>query len=501
MNKRVKIVATLGPAVEIRGGKKFGDDGYWSGKLDVEASAKNIAKLIEAGANTFRFNFSHGDHQEQGDRMATVKLAEKLAGKKVGFLLDTKGPEIRTELFEGDAKEYSYVTGEKIRVATKQGIQSTREVIALNVAGALDIYDDVEVGRQVLVDDGKLGLRVIEKDDVAREFIVEVENDGVIAKQKGVNIPNTKIPFPALAERDNDDIRFGLEQGINFIAISFVRTAKDVNEVRAICKETGNGHVQLFAKIENQQGIDNLDEIIEAADGIMIARGDMGIEVPFEMVPVYQKMIITKVNAAGKVVITATNMLETMTEKPRATRSEVSDVFNAVIDGTDATMLSGESANGKYPLESVTTMATIDKNAQTLLNEYGRLTTDNFERNSKTEVMASAVKDATNSMDIKLVVTLTKTGHTARLISKYRPNADILAITFDELTQRGLMLNWGVIPVTTNTPSNTDDMFDIAEKIAVEQGLVESGDDIVIVAGVPLGEAVRTNTMRIRTVR
>ena len=595
MNKRVKIVATLGPAVEIRGGKKFGEDGYWGEKLDVEASAKNIAKLIEAGANTFRFNFSHGDHQEQGERMATVKLAEKLAGKKVGFLLDTKGPEIRTELFEGEAKEYSYKTGEKIRVATKQGIKSTREVIALNVAGALDIYDDVEVGRQVLVDDGKLGLRVVEKDDATREFIVEVENDGVIAKQKGVNIPNTKIPFPALAERDNDDIRFGLEQGINFIAISFVRTAKDVNEVRAICEETGNGHVQLFAKIENQQGIDNLDEIIEAADGIMIARGDMGIEVPFEMVPVYQKMIITKVNAAGKVVITATNMLETMTEKPRATRSEVSDVFNAVIDGTDATMLSGESANGKYPLESVTTMTTIDKNAQTLLNEYGRLNSDTFERNSKTEVMASAVKDATNSMDIKLVVTmtekpratrsevsdvfnavidgtdatmlsgesangkyplesvatmatidknaqtllneygrlnsdsfernsktevmasavkdaassmdiklivtLTKTGHTARLISKYRPNADILALTFDELTERGLMLNWGVIPMLTEAPSSTDDMFEIAERKAVEAGLVQSGDDIVIVAGVPLGEAVRTNTMRIRTVR
>ena len=427
MNKRVKIVATLGPAVEIRGGKKFGDDGYWGEKLDVEASAQNIAKLIEAGANTFRFNFSHGDHQEQGDRMATVKRAEEIAGKKVGFLLDTKGPEIRTELFEGDAKEYSYTTGEKIRVATKQGIKSTREVIALNVAGALDIYDDVEVGRQVLIDDGKLGLRVVEKDDATREFIVEVENDGVIAKQKGVNIPNTKIPFPALAERDNDDIRFGLEQGINFIAISFVRTAK--------------------------------------------------------------------------VVITATNMLETMTEKPRATRSEVSDVFNAVIDGTDATMLSGESANGKYPLESVRTMATIDKNAQTLLNEYGRLNSDSFERNSKTEVMASAVKDAASSMDIKLIVTLTKTGHTARLISKYRPNADILALTFDELTERGLMLNWGVIPMLTDAPSSTDDMFEIAERKAVEAGLVQSGDDIVIVAGVPLGEAVRTNTMRIRTVR
>ena len=500
MNKRVKIVATLGPAVEIRGGKKFGEDGYWGEKLDREASAKNIAQLIKEGANVFRFNFSHGDHAEQGERMEVVRMAEELAGQKVGFLLDTKGPEIRTELFEGDAKEYAYKTGEQIRVATKQGIKSTRDVIALNVAGGLDIFDDVEVGKQVLVDDGKLGLRVVEKDAEKREFVVDVENDGIIAKQKGVNIPNTKIPFPALAERDNDDIRFGLEQGLNFIAISFVRTAKDVNEVRAICEETGNGHVRLFAKIENQQGIDNIDEIIEAADGIMIARGDMGIEVPFEMVPVYQKMIITKVNAAGKAVITATNMLESMTDKPRATRSEVSDVFNAVIDGTDATMLSGESANGKYPVEAVRAMATIDKNAQTLLNEYGRLDSSSFARTSKTEVVASAVKDATSSMDIKLVVALTESGNTARLISKYRPDADILAVTFDEKTQKSLMINWGVIPVVTEKPASTDDMFEVAEKAALESGLVQSGDNIVIVAGVPVGSG-GTNTMRIRTVK
>ncbi|MGT2665964.1 pyruvate kinase [Streptococcus rifensis] len=501
MNKRVKIVATLGPAVETRGGKKYGDDGYWGEPLDVETSAQTIAKLIEEGANTFRFNFSHGDHEEQGARMATVKRAEEIAGKRVGFLLDTKGPEIRTELFEGDAKEYSYTTGDQIRVATKQGIKSTRDVIALNVAGGLDVFDDVEVGKQILIDDGKLGLTVIAKDEETREFIVGVENDGIIAKQKGVNIPYTKIPFPALADRDNADIRFGLEQGINFIAISFVRTAKDVEEVRAICEETGNGHVKLFAKIENQQGIDNIDEIIGAADGIMVARGDMGIEVPFEMVPVYQKMIITKVNAAGKVVITATNMLETMTEKPRATRSEVSDVFNAVIDGTDATMLSGESANGKYPVESVRTMAQIAKNAQGLLSEYGRLDSTEFERSGKTEVMASAVKNATESMDIKLVVCITQTGKTARLISKYRPESDILAVTFDELTQRSLTLNWGVIPVVTTKPNSTDDMFVLAEEQALKHGLVESGDDIVIVAGVPVGVAGSTNTMRVRTVR
>ncbi|MGT2831983.1 pyruvate kinase [Streptococcus halotolerans] len=500
MNKRVKIVATLGPAVEIRGGKRFGDDGYWGEQLDVETSAAKIAELIEAGANVFRFNFSHGDHEEQGARMATVRRAEELARQKVGFLLDTKGPEMRTELFEGDDKEFAYTTGEKIRVATVQGQKSTRDVIALNVAGALDIYDEVSVGNTILIDDGKLGLRVLEKDIAKREFIVEVENDGVIAKQKGVNIPNTKIPFPALAERDNADIRFGLEQGLNFIAISFVRTAKDVEEVRAICKETGNEHVQLFAKIENQQGIDNIDEIIEAADGIMIARGDMGIEVPFEMVPVFQKMIITKVNAAGKAVITATNMLETMTDKPRATRSEVSDVFNAVIDGTDATMLSGESANGKYPVEAVKTMATIDKNAQGLLNEYGRLDSSSFPRTNKTDAVASAVKDASHSMDIKLVVTITESGNTARAISKFRPDADILAVTFDEKVQRSLMMYWGVIPVVTSKPGSTDDMFVLAEKVALETGLVQSGDNIVIVAGVPVGSG-GTNTMRIRTVQ
>ncbi|MFC5630651.1 MULTISPECIES: pyruvate kinase [Streptococcus] len=501
MNKRVKIVATLGPAVEFRGGKKFGEPGYWGEELDVEASAQKIAQLIKEGANVFRFNFSHGDHAEQGARMATVRRAEEIAGQKVGFLLDTKGPEIRTEVFEDGADFHTYKTGDKIRVATKQGIKSTPEVIALNVAGALDVFDDVEVGKQVLVDDGKLGLKVIEKDVEKREFIVEVENDGVIGKQKGVNIPYTKIPFPALAERDDADIRFGLEQGLNFIAISFVRTAQDVESVRNILRETGNEHVQLFSKIENQQGIDNVDEIIEASDGIMIARGDMGIEVPFEMVPVYQKMIITKVNAAGKAVITATNMLETMTDKPRATRSEISDVFNAVIDGTDATMLSGESANGKYPVESVRTMATTSKNAQTLLNEYGRLNSDSFPRTSKTEVVASAVKDATKSMDIKLVVTVTETGFSARQISKYRPDADILAVTFTEKVQKSLMINWGVIPVVTERPESTDDMFELAEKVALEQGLVESGDNIVIVAGVPVGVSGSTNTMRIRTVK
>lgn len=501
INKRVKIVSTLGPAVETRGGKKFGEDGYWGESLDVETSAKKIAELIENGANVFRFNFSHGDYEEHAARMACVRRAEEIMGQKVGYLLDTKGPEIRTELFADDnIKQESYKTGDQFRVITKQGEKSTRDRIALNVAGGLDVFDDVEVGQRILIDDGKLGLKIIEKDAANREFVVEAENDEVIAKQKGVNIPNTKIPFPTLAERDESDIRFGLEQGINFISISFVRTPEDVFAIRKILEETGNTHVQLFPKIENQQGIDNIDAIIEAADGIMIARGDMGIEVPFEMVPVYQKMIITKCAQAGKPVITATNMLESMTEHPRATRSEISDVFNAVIDGTDATMLSGETANGKYPAEAVKTMATVALNGQSLLTTYGRFQFHEYDKSNVTEVVASAVRDATKSLDVKLVVAMTESGNTARFISKYRPNADILAITFDEKTERSLLINWGVIPTLAEKPSNTDDMFEVCEQVALKSGLVEPGDNIVIVAGVPVGSG-RTNTMRIRTIK
>ncbi|WP_374286770.1 pyruvate kinase [Lactococcus sp.] len=510
MNKRVKIVSTLGPAIEVREGKTFFDKGFWAGDLDVESTAKKIAELIENGANVFRFNFSHGDHEEQGNRMAAVHRAEEIAGRKVGFLLDTKGPEIRTEVFsdtakadpefDGEGNLFNYKVGDKLRVATKQGLQSEKDMLALNVAGGLDIFDDVEVGKRILIDDGKLGLLIVGKNTATREFEVEVENDGVIAKQKGVNIPGTKINFPALADRDDADIRFGLSQGINFIAISFVRKAADVLAVRRILEETGHTGVKLYPKIENQQGIDNLDEIIEVADGIMIARGDMGIEVPFEMVPVYQKMIISKVNKAGKTVITATNMLESMTYNPRATRAEISDVFNAVIDGTDATMLSGESANGHYPAESVNTMAKTAMNAQTMLSEYGRLRPDRYDRTSVTEVVAAAVKDAANAMDIKLIIALTESGATARLISKYRPDADILAVTFDEKIERSLTVVWGVIPMLASKPSSTDDMFEVAEKAALKSGLVESGDNIIIVAGVPVGSG-RTNTMRIRTVK
>ncbi|MCW6653196.1 pyruvate kinase [Aerococcaceae bacterium NML210727] len=498
--KKTKIVATLGPAVEFRGGKKLGDDGYWGEQLDVEASAQKIAQLIMAGANVFRFNFSHGDHAEQGARMATVRRAEEIAGQKVAFLLDTKGPEIRTELFEGEAKEYSYKTGDTLRVTTKQGVQSTQEVIALSVAGSLDVFDDVAVGNFILIDDGKLALKVIEKDADKREFVVEAQNDGIIAKQKGVNIPYTKIPFPALAERDNADIRFGLEQGLNFIAISFVRTAKDVEVVREICRETGNDHVQLIAKIENQQGIDNIDEILEAADGIMIARGDLGVEIPAEEVPIQQKLIIKKCNAASKPVITATQMLDSMQNNPRPTRAEVGDVANAIFDGTDAVMLSGETANGKYPVESVQMMANICVRTEDFIRSHRAEESLTFAHTSTTEAVAQSVVQAATNLDIKTIVAATSSGSTARKISKYRPYANIVAATFDEKTARSLALVWGVLPYVVDKPASTDAMIDSARELAKEKGFVKEGEAIIITAGVPVAEIGTTNLMKIEMV-
>jgi len=498
MNKRVKIVATLGPAVEIRGGKKFGDDGYWGEKLDVEASAQKIAELIKEGANVFRFNFSHGDHEEQGERMKVVRRAEEIANQKVGFLLDTKGPEIRTELFEDDAKEYEYKTGDKLRVATKQGMKSTKDVIALNVAGGLDIFDNVEIGQTILIDDGKLGLTLAGKDAATREFEVEVQNDGVIAKQKGVNIPNTKIPFPALAERDNADIRFGLEQGLNFIAISFVRSAKDVNEVRAILEETGNTHVQLFPKIENQQGIDNIDEIIAASEGIMIARGDMGVEIPFEQIPAIQKELIHKAYNAGKQVITATQMLESMMTNPRPTRAEITDVANAIYDGTSAIMLSGETAAGKYPIDTVKTMSLIARTTEEDINYISRFSKRDTDTNTDiTNAISHATVTTAHDLNANAIITVTKTGTTARMISKYRPNCPIIGCTTDETILRQLNMSWGIIPVLVEEKTNTDVLFSHAVEAAVKKGLIKFNDLVVITAGVPLGMSGTTNLLKV----
>ena len=471
--KKTKIVSTLGPA-----------------SSDVET----ITKIIESGANVVRFNFSHGDHEEHLGRMNAVHEAEKAAGKKVGFLLDTKGAEIRTTVQEPGKIEFNI--GDVVRISMDDTIEGTKEKIAVTYPG---LYDDVHVGGHILFDDGKLDMVITEKDDANKELVTEVQNHGILGSRKGVNAPGVSINLPGITDKDADDIRFGLKNGIQYIAASFVRKAADVLEIRELLTEAKHEEVMIFPKIESQEGIDNFDEILEVSDGLMIARGDMGVEIPAENVPLVQKNLIRKMNAAGKPVITATDMLDSMQENPRPTRAEASDVANAVFDGTDATMLSGESANGAYPVEAVATMARIDEKAETSLVMNGRHD-DHFDATDVTESVAAAVATAAGNLNIKAIVAATNSGYTAKMISKYRPNADILALTFTEDVERMLSIYWGVQPMITEPMGNTDDMIAMAKSEAVKSGLVSKGDTIIVTAGIPVTTSGTTNLMTIVTI-
>ena len=471
--KKTKIVSTLGPA-----------------STDVDT----IVKLIESGANIFRFNFSHGDHEEHLDRLEKVHKAEKITGKTVGIMLDTKGAEIRTTVEKGGKLDFH--TGDVFRISMDASLEGTKEKIAVTYPG---LYDDVHEGGHVLFDDGLLDTVVETKDDATKELVVKVQNDGVLGSRKGVNAPGVSINLPGITEKDSDDIRFGLDHEINFIAASFVRKPQDVMDIRELLEEKHMEHVQIFPKIESQEGINNFDDIIKVSDGLMVARGDMGVEIPTENVPLVQKALIKKCNILGKPVITATQMLDSMQENPRPTRAEASDVANAVFDGTDATMLSGESANGEYPVESVATMNRIDIKAENALAEFGRDNLD-FDNGDVTESIGASVARVANELGVKTIVAATESGYTAKMISKYRPNADILAVTFDDRTRRGLMVNWGVYPIVTEKPANTDAMFDLAAAKAVETGLAKEGDLILITAGVPVGERGTTNLMKIQLI-
>ncbi|EFL96469.1 pyruvate kinase [Pediococcus acidilactici] len=473
--KKTKIVSTLGPA---------------------STSVDTIVKLIEAGANIFRFNFSHGDHEEHLGRYNMVKEAEKITGKSVGILLDTKGAEIRTTVQKDGNQEYH--TGDKARISMDASLETTKEKIAVTYPG---LYDDVHVGGHVLFDDGLLDFKIDEKDDENRELVVHATNNGVLGSRKGTNAPGVSINLPGITEKDASDIRFGLESmNINYIAASFVRKPQDVLDIRELLEEKNMEDVQIFPKIESQEGIDNTDEILKVADGIMIARGDMGVEIPAENVPLVQKTLIKKCNALGKPVITATQMLDSMIENPRPTRAEASDVANAVWDGTDATMLSGESANGDYPVEAVATMAKIDQKAENAMADDDNLQINTFDQSDVTETVAAAVARAAKNLGVKTIVAATQSGYTARMISKYRPDADILAITFDERVRRGLMVNWGVHPIVAERPATTDEMFELAANKAVDLGFAKEGDLILVTAGVPVGESGTTNMMKLQLI-
>ena len=472
--KKTKIVSTLGPA-----------------STDVDT----IVKLINAGANVFRFNFSHGDHPEHLGRLENVHKAEEITGKKVGIMLDTKGAEIRTTVQKEGKIEYNI--GDQVRISMDASLEGVHDKIAVTYPG---LYDDVKVGGHVLFDDGLLDMLVDEKDDANKELVCHVLNHGILGSRKGVNAPGVSINLPGITEKDSSDIRFGLDNGINFIAASFVRKAQDVLDIRELLKEKNKEDVLIFPKIESQEGIDNFESIIEVSDGLMVPRGDMGVEIPAENVPLVQKNMIRRCNELGKPVITATQMLDSMQENPRPTRAEVSDVANAVFDGTDATMLSGESANGDYPVESVAMMAHIDEKAENNLDKFGREVFD-FDKSDVTETIGSAVANAARDLNIKTIVASTKSGYTARMISKYRPSADVLALTYDERVQRSLMINWGIQPFVVDRPESTDEMFRVAGEKAKELGFAQAGDLIIVVAGTPGGNAGTTNLMRVLQVK
>ncbi len=474
--KKTKIVSTLGPA---------------SNTVEI------ISELIEAGANVFRFNFSHGDHSEQLARMNLVRDAMKITGKSVGILLDTKGAEIRTTVQGTENGKIAFAINDIVRISMDEELLGSKEKIAVTYPG---LYDDAHVGGHILFDDGLIDMQIIEKDNANRELVTKVLNAGVLGSRKGVNAPGISISLPGITEKDAADIRFGLENDIDFIAASFVRKAQDVLEIREILEEMDMNHVQIISKIESQEGIDNIEEIIKVSDGIMVARGDLGVEIPAEIVPMVQKDIIKKCNAAGKAVITATQMLESMQQNPRPTRAEASDVANAIFDGTDATMLSGESANGAYPVESVATMARINREAEKSMLKLGTYQINQFNKSDVTETIGLAVARAAKDLGVKCIVAATESGYTAKMISKYRPDANILAVTFDERTKRSLSLNWGVHPTVAEKPSTTDEMFDLASKKAVELGFASEGDLILITAGVPVGERGTTNVMKIQLI-
>lgn len=471
--RKTKIVCTIGPSSE---------------------SLENIKKLIMAGMNVARLNFSHGDFEEHGNRIKTIRQASEELGKHIAILLDTKGPEIRTGKLKEEPIEL--VQDEFITLTTEE-ILGDKDRISITYP---ELPGDVEVGSTILIDDGLIGLTVV--DIQGTEIKCRIVNGGTIKSKKGVNVPGVHISLPGITEKDANDIKFGIEQGIDFIAASFVRKASDVLEIRQLLEANNAKHIQIISKIENQQGVDNLDEILEVSDGLMVARGDLGVEIPAEDVPLAQKRMIEKCNLVGKPVITATQMLDSMQRNPRPTRAEASDVANAIFDGTDAIMLSGETAAGKYPVESVLTMSRIAEKAESAL-EYREifLKQSNAQQTTVTEAISQAVANSALELNAKAIITSTETGYTARMVSKYRPKAPIIAVTTEDQTLRRLALNWGVTPVKGNIASSTDEMFDNAMKGGLDSGLVKEGDLVVITAGIPLGRSGSTNLVKIGQIR
>lgn len=472
--RKTKIICTLGPATD-----------------------PVLPEIIKAGMNVARLNFSHGSHEEHKVRMDAVKAARRELGMPVGIMLDTKGPEIRTKTYKDGKIEI--VEGQEFILTTRE-VEGDENIVSITYDG---LPGDVKVGTRILIDDGLVAFEVTEIRD-GTDIVCKALNGGPLSNRKSINVPGISLNMPFVSERDRADIEFGLSQGIDFIAASFTRTAQDVRDIKAILKEHGQEDVEIIAKIENMEGVRNIQEILDEANGVMVARGDLGVEVPFEELPEIQKSIIKICISRGKRVVTATQMLESMAKNPRPTRAEVSDVANAVYDGTSAIMLSGETSVGKYPVETVQTMSRIANNAESTIHYDRRRATRlefqnmNVAGDLKTLAISHATCSTTADLGAKCIVAFTEAGSTARAVSTYRPGAPIIAATPNEKTCNRLTMSWGVTPVLVSRhPKSGTELYDLSEQAAISALDLRVGDIITITAGMPVGHVNYTNTLRV----
>lgn len=472
MLRKTKIICTLGPATE--------DESV-------------LRRLMQGGMNAARFNFSHCTHEDASKKLEAVTRLREELGLPIATILDTKGPEIRVKTFQNGPVQLR--AGDTFTLTTRE-VEGDEKMVSITYQ---DLTKDLKAGARVLIDDGLVELRAEEVTDT--DIVCTVINGGQVSNHKGINVPGTQLSMPFISEQDRADIIFGIEHGFDYIAASFTRSAKDILAIRSILKEYDCHSINIIAKIENMEGVDNIDEILRVVDGIMVARGDMGVEIPLEDVPVLQKQLIQKSYLAGKQVVTATQMLDSMMRNPRPTRAEVSDVANAVFDGTSCVMLSGETAGGKYPVEALTAMTGIVEEAEASI-DYWR----HFQK--QRVVPASNINDAithtccltAKDLDAKAILAATNSGRTARMICRFRPSCPVAALTMHEKVRRQLNICWGVIPFLTGEVNSTDRIFSLSAEVALKERLVQAGDTVVITAGVPLGKSGSTNLIKAQVI-
>ncbi len=469
--RKTKIICTLGPST---------DD-------------ENVLRsLIKAGMNVARLNFSHGDHEEQLRRINMVKKLRDELNQPIAILLDTKGPEIRI----GEFKNRSVVLtkGQNFTLTTRD-VEGDENRVSVSYS---ELPYRIKLGDRILIDDGLIELIAVEATDT--DIKCFVRNGGTLSNKKSINLPGINLDMPYMTEKDREDIIFGIKHDIDFIAASFVRSESDVKDVFDILQKNNGTHIRIIAKIENNEGVENIDSILAASDGIMVARGDMGVEISFEKLPAIQKMLIKKCYAAGKMAITATQMLDSMVHNPRPTRAEVSDVANAVYDGTSAIMLSGETAAGEYPVESVIAMSEIAESTENSINYTGRFLREKVKNNTITDAVCHASCTTAIDLNTSAIVALTLTGHTARMISKFRPSCPIIAATTDACSYHQLALSWGVVPVMNGRQTDTEALFDSAIQKLDETSIARRGDKVIIIGGSHLDAIGTSDVMRVHVI-